>query len=241
MICIPVIEPTTEAATLAMKEASTHGDVIELRLDAMRSPDLPALLAGRPGNPIIATLRSVDEGGGYSGEPEAKVELLAKAAELGADYVDIELRTGTEAVKELVARKGNAKVIASWHGFVDTPDRTTLRRHLREAFEAGADVCKIVPFARKAEDNGRVLEVVADASRRGKLVIGFCMGDLGRFSRVATLFMGGLLTYAYMREGRQVAPGMMSVTELKKYLADFGWPIWAPGGVDWELGTPAAR
>ena len=221
MICIPVLEISLEAAIEAMKEAALEGDVIELRLDAMRSPDVEALLAARPNKPLIATVRSADEGGVWPFEPQQKVELLAKAAELGADYVDIELRQGPEIIKQLAERKGRASLIVSWHYLLDTPDLRTLRRRLREAFAAGADVCKLVTLARTSEDNRRLLQVVDEASRRGQKVIGFCTGDLGRFSRVATLFMGGLLTFAYLRPSVAVAPGMLSVEEMKRYLAEF--------------------
>jgi 3-dehydroquinate dehydratase type I len=223
MICIPVFEPTTEAAIEAMKEAAGQADIIELRLDAMPAPDVEALLAGRPQRPLIVTARRPDEGGSFSWPEKKKVDMLVKAAECGADYIDIELNTSPELRQQLIERKANAAVIVSWHNLMHTPDRTTLRRQVRLAFEAGADVCKIVTFARDFDDNGRMLEVVADAARRGKPIIGFCMGDLGKFSRIATLYMGGRLTFAHLRHNRAVAPGMPSVEELKKYLSDFNY------------------
>jgi 3-dehydroquinate dehydratase type I len=221
MICVPVFEQTTEAAVEAMAEAAEQADIIELRLDAMASPDIEALLAARPQKPVIVTARRLDEGGAYSFPDQQRIDLLARAAELGADYIDIELRTLAKFRQQLLERKASASLIVSWHSFMDTPDHTTLRRQVHQAFEAGADVCKLIPYARAIEDNGRLLEVVAETARSGQRIIGFCMGELGRFSRVATLFMGGLLTFASLRQSRAVAPGMPSLEELKRYLTEF--------------------
>lgn len=224
MICVPIFESTTEAAIEAMKEAAEVADALELRLDGMPNADIEALMAARPkGKSLIATVRRVPEGGAYGYEDEKRVELLIRAAELGANFVDIELACGPEMIARLREHKGKAHLIVSWHNFMITPKRAVLRRVIKDAFAAGADVAKVVPFGREAADNGRILEVVASAVREKKPVIGFCMGEAGRFSRLGTLFMGGLLTFAYVRQNRATASGMFSVEETKRYLAEFGY------------------
>ncbi|MFH0810639.1 MAG: type I 3-dehydroquinate dehydratase [Pseudomonadota bacterium] len=219
MICIPIFESSTAAAVAAMKRAAERADIIELRLDALDSPDVAALLRERPSIPLIATARRTDEGGGRNPLPEPeRLEMLARAAELGADYIDVELATETALRSRLIERKGGAAVIISWHDFEATPGRDALKDTLRRCFDAGADVCKLVTMARRSADCATMLEVVAEAARSGRRVIGFCMGEAGRFSRLATLFMGGLVTYAYLPPGPVVAPGMLSLDELKQYL-----------------------
>jgi 3-dehydroquinate dehydratase type I len=235
-----VFESDTKTAITAMEEAAQQADIIELRLDAMHQPDIDALMAARPtSRPIIVTARRPDEGGAFSWTDEKKIDMLARAAELGADYIDIELQTAEPMRRQLIDRKGAAKIIVSWHNYMFTPDRTTLRRQLRRSFEAGADVAKIVTFARESADVGRMLEVVADHSRRGKQVIGFCMGEAGKLSRLATLWMGGFLTFAYLHRSTAVAPGMPSVEELLGYLNDFHF--WPPGCTSCQPATPMLK
>ena len=115
MICVPIFESTTEAAIEAMKEAAEQADVLELRLDAMPKPDIEAMMAARPkGKSLIATVRRVPEGGAYAYEDDQRVELLIRAAEQGASFVDIELACGPEMIARLRERKGKARLIVSW-------------------------------------------------------------------------------------------------------------------------------
>lgn len=234
MICVTLLEPTIEKTIEAMKQAAEHADIIELRLDALRETiDLKALLEAKP-KPVIVAARPLDEGGSRTWKsPAERLELLHQAVELGADIVDVELRTGPQAIKQLVEKKKNSAILVSWHTFLNTPKRTILRARIKEAYAAGADICKLVTLAHDPLDNGRVLELVAtSALRERKHIIGFCMGELGRISRVATLFMGGMLTYCYL--DKPAAAGMFSVGEMKRLLAEYGFRK------DW-LGAPARQ
>jgi 3-dehydroquinate dehydratase type I len=221
MICVSIFEQTTEAAIAAMKEAAPQADLLELRLDAMAQPDLKALLAAKP-RPVIVSARTLEDGGHKIWKEPARLALLGEALQLGAEFIDIELRSGPEVIERLVKNKGPSGVIVSWHTFANTPKRPILRERMKAAFEAGADVCKLATLALSPLDNGRMLEVVATAAQREKKsVIGFCMGEKGRLSRIATLFMGGMLTYAYLRV--PLAPGMMSLEETRRLLTEFGY------------------
>lgn len=221
MICVTIFEKSNEAAIAAMKEAAPQADLLELRLDAIAQPDLKALLAAKP-RPVIVTARALNEGGRRAWKGPERLALLEEALQLGAEFIDIELRSGREVIEGLVKNKGASGVIVSWHSFVNTPKRTVLRKLMKEAFAAGADACKLVTLAQSPLDNGRLLEVVATAAQREKKsVIGFCMGEKGRLSRIATLFMGGMLTYAYLRV--PLAQGMMSLEETRRLLTEFGY------------------
>jgi len=215
------MEATNAAAAEAISKAASVADYIELRLDYLRErPDFGVLLAEKP-RPIIATYRRNDQGGSFVSMLEpARVDILIDAAKAGADYVDIELVTDVELREKLKAEKGAAKLIVSWHSYASPPSRTRLRKIFEEELAAGADVCKIVWMGYSAEDSINAIELTAAAARKGKLVICFCMGTYGLLSRVATLFAGGMLTFASM-DGKATAPGQLDVTEMNRLLTLF--------------------
>ena len=91
-------------------------DVIELRLDALpcRAWDEASLrswVAASP-RPVLATLRSRDEGGGFDGSPPEAARILEAAAHAGARYLDVEPLVAAH-VSHLPP---GVDVIASHHG-----------------------------------------------------------------------------------------------------------------------------
>ena len=61
-ICVPIVEATVERALGAMKEANALGDLVELRMDYLKRPELEPLIDNRE-KPIIVVARRKDEGG----------------------------------------------------------------------------------------------------------------------------------------------------------------------------------
>jgi 3-dehydroquinate dehydratase-1/3-dehydroquinate dehydratase/shikimate dehydrogenase len=64
----------------------------------------------------------------------------------------------------------------------------------------------------------RVLALLELAEQRGFPLIAFCMGAAGRVSRVATLALGGFMTYAAADGAAGTAPGQLSVSQLRGML-----------------------
>ncbi len=124
MICIPVMAETNRKAIDRMKMAFTRADLVELRLDRIHRPDLSALMAPRRGN-LLVTNRRKEEGGYFGGTEMERVDLLAEAVRLGADYVDIEASTEATLVGRLDAaiekKRGATKWIVSHHDLQGTP------------------------------------------------------------------------------------------------------------------------
>jgi 3-dehydroquinate dehydratase type I len=50
-------------------------------------------------------------------------------------------------------------------------------------------------------------------------LIAFCMGAIGKISRLATIKLGGYMTYAAPDEGKETAPGQMPVSVLRDMLS----------------------
>ena len=218
MICIPITARTHEAALMQMERSSPLADVLELRIDQIRNTDLEKLMGGKRGR-ILVTNRRRDERGGFSGTERERVQLLKEAVELGADYVDIEVRTEEALIEELSTKIGNhhgrTKLIISHHDFSGTPSERVLRRKLDECKGTGADMVKIVTYANTVEDNLRVLGLIPHARRKGGEIIAFCMGELGRISRIMAPLLGSYFSYAALERGAESATGQLTIEETK--------------------------
>jgi 3-dehydroquinate dehydratase type I len=81
--------------------------------------------------------------------------------------------------------------------------------------QLGADVIKIVSFARSWEDNLSVLSLIPLAKERRQKIVAFCMGEKGKISRIFSPFFGAAWTYASIDRARVSASGQMTVRELK--------------------------
>jgi 3-dehydroquinate dehydratase type I len=213
-LCIPIVETTVEKALIAIKEANQWADLIELRVDYLRGEKLPALLENRQ-KPFIVTNRRREEGGKYKGEEIRRLSVLQEAIGLGADYIDVELASERSLVQSLIRNKKETQVILSFHDFQRTPSLKELRRVCGRMICLGADVIKIVPFARSWEDNLSILSLLPFAKEKKQKVIAFCMGEKGKISRIISPFLGAAWTYASLNKSTASAPGQLTVRELK--------------------------
>jgi 3-dehydroquinate dehydratase type I len=218
-ICISIMARSTQEALIKMKEGLALVDLLELRIDTMQRVQLKKLLA-RNEEGLLVTNRKKAEGGNFSGEEKERVSFLMEAVELGAGYVDLEIGTDKALIaalqKKIQACEDRSKLILSYHHLDGTPSVKDLRKELEEGYRAGADIVKIVPRAKKIEDNLSVLSLLPFARRSQKEIIAFCMGERGRISRVMAPLMGSYLTYASLTKGEESAPGQMTVKELNQ-------------------------
>jgi 3-dehydroquinate dehydratase-1/3-dehydroquinate dehydratase/shikimate dehydrogenase len=94
---------------------------------------------------------------------------------------------------------------------------------LQEQYRSNASIGKIVTMAQTFQDVLRVLDLQAEAAEIGLPLIAFCMGPVGVISRVATLGLGGFMTYAAADGNLGTAPGQLTISSLRaiaKELAD---------------------
>jgi 3-dehydroquinate dehydratase type I len=221
MICIPVMARNTEEALPKIRAAGALGDVVELRLDGMESFRLREMIQASPARAMI-TYRSRREGGRGEADEEAKRILLLEAIEAGAAFVDVERSLPPECRERVIREKAGTRVVLSAHLHEGTPDRKNLERLLGEMADEGADVVKIVTRARVPEDNLRVLSLIPMARERGLEIIAFCMGKVGRLSRIASLLLGGYMTFASLGEGEESAAGQIPARQMKEILEVLG-------------------
>jgi 3-dehydroquinate dehydratase type I len=214
-LCIPVVETTVEKALIAIKETNRLADLIELRVDYLSRVKLAPLLES-PQKPFIVTNRREEEGGKYKGEERKRLGALQEAIDLGGDYIDVELATERSFLRSLIRNKGETQVILSSHDFLRTPSPKELQRLFSQMIRLGADVVKIVSFARSWEDNLSILSLIPFARKRRQRIVAFCMGEKGKISRIFSPFLGAAWTYASLSRVKASAPGQLTAGEMRE-------------------------
>jgi 3-dehydroquinate dehydratase type I len=113
--------------------------------------------------------------------------------------------------------------VLSWHNFENTPPQAELDKVLAQMIESAAStdsvdkvIGKIVTTAHTWEDALRVLWLQEQAKAANFRLSCFCMGDPGRITRLATLYLGGYMTYVCLHDAQATAPGQLSLKQLKK-------------------------
>ncbi len=201
----------TNSDPKAVKEVEPLVDLFEVRIDFIGGGWQELVKQFR--KPWIACNRSADEGGKWQGSEARRVEKLLQAVELGADIVDIELRTkNLEKIVQAIKKK--PKCLLSFHDLEETPPLDEMKEVVRRQLKAGADICKMVTTAQGFEDNLTVLQLISEFP--GVKLISFAMGPLGSMSRVLCPLVGGDFTYASIEKGKESAEGQITVRDLTK-------------------------
>ncbi|MCI5222963.1 MAG: type I 3-dehydroquinate dehydratase [Candidatus Electrothrix sp. AR4] len=195
-------------------------DVIEVRLDSMMRPDV-AKCSSLLRKPLLFTNRPLWEGGAYDGSEDERIQPLLEAVQLRAAYIDFELRADQQLREALLKAMQDqvthhaTRMILSWHDFDSTPAASELAGILQQMMDSGAQVGKIVTTAHGPQDVLRVLRLQEQAEAAGFPLSCFCMGEPGRISRLATLYLGGYMTYACLTDEQATAAGQLSVEQLQ--------------------------
>ena len=207
--------PRTMAEALrGLDRIRVQSDCVELRLDHFEEPlDLPALLRARGEVPVVVTLRPADQGGRSTLPVEERVRVLISAAELGAEYIDLEHDAVTPQALQAIHMAGG-QVIVSRHDFQKMPTCLAEEWWPRLA-SLGADVVKVVGTASDVRDT---LEVFRALKRADGPTIAIAMGEAGLITRVLGLRSDCcLLTYAALGDGiGGTAPGQLTVKEMRE-------------------------
>lgn len=217
MICVSIMARNNFEVLRKMDAAAQSADMMEIRLDVLETFDLNEIIRRAP-KPILATYRSKREGGEGSDDYRTRVRHLIDAMEAGVDLVDVEFSLLPEFRQEVLQYPSACGHVVSAHLLNGTPSQERLEDVFVKMAATGANIVKIVTWASAWEDNFRVLELIPKARATGMKIIAFCMGPLGRISRIACPLMGGHMTFASLEKGQESASGQIPAPDMKKIL-----------------------
>ncbi|KAK8946981.1 hypothetical protein KSP39_PZI007122 [Platanthera zijinensis] len=206
LVCVPLVAKSVEQMVSDMATAKARGaDVVEIRLDHLTnfepSRDLVFLLR-ECHLPSLVTYRPRWEGGEYEGDDDKRFDALLLAMELGADFVDIELKVAQEFVNFLSGKRpASTKLIVSSHNYQSTPSSEDLSDLVARIQAVGADIVKIATTAVDIIDVLRMFKVMVHCQR-------------GLISRILCPKFGGYLTFAMLSTGKESAPGQPTLSDL---------------------------
>ena len=229
-IIVPIIGVTKEDI---LNEAKTFDsipvDVVEWRVDWFehvfefdKVEDVLKDLRNVLGNiPLLLTFRTKKEGGEKAIDTKDYKELNLRAAKTGyVDFIDVEIFTGDDVVREIIdgAHAAGVKVIASNHDFFKTPAKSDIIYRLRKMQDMGADIPKIAVMPQSRRDVLTLLcateEMVSDYADRP--IITMSMAGTGVISRLCGEVFGSSMTFGAAKKAS--APGQMGVNDLNTVL-----------------------
>jgi len=180
----------------------------ELRLDMLMLKDEEYKQLFSYNTKFIATCRYGETA------TDERIAVLKNIIDLGANFVDIELELDNKYFDEILryAKQKNCKVIVSYHNFERTPAKTELQEIIDTAKSKSADYVKIACYAITQKDVLKILSLYENNNN----LIAFAMGEVGRISRVASLYMGAEFTYVASENGQETAMGQLSINEMKQ-------------------------
>ncbi len=205
----------------AQKAERLFADLIEVRLDRLRSYRGLSKIARAVEKPLIATNRPLSDKGSYDGSETDRLKVLTEAVSKGFDYVDLELATSKLGNAITSFRKKGAKILLSHHDHFRTPDITKLQTTLTKLQEYKPDLYKIITTAQFPQDNLTILSLL-DKNRKRTPLVSFAMGQTGIWSRIMAPYYGAPFTYASLERGLETAPGQLTITDLRRIYETLG-------------------
>lgn len=224
-ICTPIAaEKDAEAMRLIKKAEAMGADLIELRLDYLNDLGGVRKIVESTSLPIIATNRQYEQGGHNPQNEDQRIQALLDVADLGFQYVDVELSTvNLESVIRKL-KEMSVSSIVSFHDFKQTPNMADLEKIVRSQMETRADLCKLVTTANELNDSISCLLLTSKMSKTTKILC-FAMGKKGIISRLLCPLFGAPFTYASVEKGLETASGQLPISDLKEIYEKIGVKI----------------
>ncbi|KAK3023667.1 hypothetical protein RJ639_043548 [Escallonia herrerae] len=216
MVCTPLMSQSVEQMVNDMFKAKAQGaDVVELRLDCIKNfrpqQELQILLKNKP-LPVQIVYRPRWQGGHYEGDERARLEALRLAIEMGADYIDIELKVAFDLMEEH-RRTGSSscKIIVSCCLDKNTSSEDDLSYLVAQMQSTGADIIKLVANATDITETARIFHLLSHCQVP---LIAYSTGERGLISQLLGPKFGGVLVYGSI-EGNSV-PGLPTLNSLRQ-------------------------
>lgn len=225
------LESLLEAARTAINRGA---DGVEFRFDALS--ELSTKTIQEIGKWVhdqninaIATVRSRNQGGFFSGTHHEQISLLTTAAASGFSMVDAESNMPTETIRRLheTCKKFSCQLIVSHHDFSGPTELAEILSQAEQCSELG-DIAKVAATTRTFKD----VLVLLDAGRilrdRGIRFVLTGIGTFGHLTRVFSDTIGNEFLYASLRKRDELVAGQIDLGTLRR--------VFSPGGPPGVLG-----
>jgi 3-dehydroquinate dehydratase-1 len=194
----------------AARAQEQGADIVELRFDLMEGSDpLKIVKTCKAGCslPVIATIRSAQEGGQFFGNAEEWFERIRPVIPL-VDYVDVEQRFASYASQ---IKEAGKTIIASHHTgeMISLHDLFMLERELRTY----GDMVKVIVTPGDEED---IIDLIAFTHTIQKPLCTGVMGTQFRYARAILPLFGSQLIYCSV--GTPTAAGQYTIEEFVKLM-----------------------
>ncbi len=254
-LVVPIFVTAAAPAITAMHQAVAAGaDMVELRCDLAEAPVIRQLLAARreipladAHLPVILTIRSGVEGGGFLGADDALAQLYHQAM-LGPEapeFVDVELQVWqrSAAIRKVLTQAasphsipGSQLIVSShaWTGPFPDPHSVLAAMHAVKP----AAILKLVWKAESIVDGVQALALYAHhAALDSRPLLCLAMGEPGVISRLLSAKFQAPFNFATVGADGASAPGQPSLAQLKslyrwasqqkstRVFGVVGWPV----------------
>ena len=174
---------------------------------------------------ILFTLRLKQDGGMWADELAHEREKIWLSMGLDKDKADCEwldleinqIPTYSEAFQQVLKNR-QVKILASHHEFKRNFSFDELTQMGLDLSSTNFDGVKLAVNCKTREEVVALLEFAKATGLREKNACVLSMGNVGRTTRVLGPLLGCYWTYGYLL-GKAVAPGQLSVQELKVFFA----------------------
>ena len=199
-------------------------DIFEFRLDLANNPTgdkAKTLTENFATHPLILTCRSSNEGGKGTSDKQRLASLQSCAKYATAIDIEIASTTLHNEIHKLV-EINDCELIMSYHNFETTPALDELTQKVAQAFNKGADICKIVTTTSTSKDLDvliELLETEKNDKNRPLAVMNMTKedGDLGATGRVQLAKSGSVFMFACLPDSA-TAKGQPELSWLVKQL-----------------------
>lgn len=206
MLCVSVNADNFNDCLKAVSEF----DLVELRLDHHTLSDTQLNLLFTNKAEIIACCRP----GHY--DDKSREVILKTCIDKGAKYIDIETES-TETFKKNIreyAALNHSQLIYSYHNHELTPTTKNLKNIINQCIADKAAIIKIACKVNSTEDNIRLISLY-----KLKIpLISIGMGEKGKITRLASLFLNAPFTYTSLSKEKETAPGQIDYKTMQTIL-----------------------
>ena len=186
-------------------KGTKDADILEIWFDKIPQKDHEKILK-KCTLPIIYKMERL-------GPKKLKEEIIKKSK-----YVDVDIDAPKQLIKKIKEINPKITVIVSHHNLKETPYEKDLKKICKKMINKGADIVKFATHAKGISDSFRMLDFLANLSKKKQKAICLCMGEHGLLTRISGHMFGNYLMYFAPSKNTKTAPGQITIKEFNKYI-----------------------